>query len=247
MTPSFLRKKLRQTSSAQQQPPHKNPHNNTIVRHSLSLPDLTTPLLDPSSWEEVPPFTFTFPAVHTPASKSDSSSKRTPKGGGVGMVLCRPPKQKQQQDQQGLGTTSPSARASGIGLGNTIQTRNRTPSLVGNEVQFHRPFTPNKVVNPFSGGWKDGDFRMSHASWDRGGTFAEMGMGTRGVRESMPSVISRRKTRKKGAAEKMNIVVAGRKGAGKTRQVDFKKKPGYPHPLGFACRLTFMKIVLSTF
>lgn len=141
------------------------------------------------------------------------------------MVLCRPPKQKQQdQDQQGLGTTSPSARASGIGLGNTIQTRNRTPSLVGNEVQFHRPFTPNKVVNPFSGGWKDGDFRMSHASWDRGGTFAEMGMGTRGVRESMPNVISRRKTRKKGAAEKMNIVVAGRKGAGKTRQVDFKKK-----------------------
>lgn len=164
------------------------------------------------------------------------------------MVLCRPPKQKQQdQDQQGLGTTSPSARTSGIGLGNTIQTRNRTPSLVGNEIQFHRPFTPNKVVNPFSGGWKDGDFRMSHASWDRGGTFAEMGMGTRGVRESMPSVISRRKTRKKGAAEKMNIVVAGRKGAGKTRQVDFKKKPGYPHPLGFACRLTFMKIVLSTF
>lgn len=164
------------------------------------------------------------------------------------MVLCCSPKQKQQhQDQQGLGMTSPSARASGIGLGNTIQTRNRTPSLVGNEVQFHRPFMPNKVVNPFSGGWKDGDFRVSHASWDRGGTFAEMGVGTRGVRESMPSVISRRKTRKKGAAEKMNIVVAGRKGAGKTRQVDFKKRAGISAPLGFVCRLTFMKIVLSTF
>ncbi|OWZ56595.1 septin ring protein [Cryptococcus neoformans 125.91] len=234
MPPSFLRKKLRQTSSAQQQPLRKNPHNNTIVRHSLSLPDLTTPLLDPSSWEEVPPFTFTFPAVHTPDSKSDPSSKRTPKGGGVGMVLCCSPKQKQQhQDQQGLCMTSPSARASGIGLGNTIQTRNRTPSFVGNEVQFHRPFMPNKVVNPFSGGWKDGDFRMSHAVWDRGGTFAEMGVGTRGVRESMPSVISRRKTRKKGAAEKMNIVVAGRKGAGKTRQVDFKKRAGISAPLGF--------------
>lgn len=106
---------------------------------------------------------------------------------------------------------------------------------------------PNKVVNSFSGGWKDGDFRMSHAVWDRGGTFAEMGVGTRGVRESMPSVISRRKTRKKGAAEKMNIVVAGRKGAGKTRQVDFKKRAGISAPLGFVCRLTFMKIVLSTF
>lgn len=223
MPSSFLRKKLRQTSSAQQQPPIRNPHN-TTVRHSLSLPDLTTPLLDPSSWEEVPPFTFTFPAVHTPDSKSDPSSiKRASKGGGgVGMVFCRSPKEQRQQDQQGLDTTRPSARAIGVGIGNTTQTRNRTPSLIENEVQFHRPFKPKMVVNPFPGGWNVGDFRESDAVWDRRGVSAGVGMETRGgVRESMLNVISRRKTRKKGAAEKMNIVVAGGKGVGKTRQVDY--------------------------
>ncbi|EAL22862.1 hypothetical protein CNBB0830 [Cryptococcus deneoformans B-3501A] len=219
MPSSFLRKKLRQTSSAQQQPPIRNPHN-TTVRHSLSLPDLTTPLLDPSSWEEVPPFTFTFPAVHTPDSKSDPSSiKRASKGGGgVGMVFCRSPKEQRQQDQQGLDTTRPSARAIGVGTGNTTQTRNRTPSLIENEVQFHRPFTPKMVVNPFPGGWNVGDFRESDAVWDRRGVSAGVGMGTRG---SMLNAISRRKTRKKGAAEKMNIVVAGGKGVGKTSFINF--------------------------
>lgn len=78
------------------------------------------------------------------------------------------------------------------------------------------------VVNPFPGGWNVGDFRESDAVWDRRGVSAGVGMGTiGGVRGSMLNAISRRKMRKKGAAEKMNIVVAGGKGVGKTRQVDY--------------------------
>ncbi|WVO14094.1 hypothetical protein L204_101722 [Cryptococcus depauperatus] len=160
MPPSFLRKKQPRQQQNSRQQPAKKP-----IRHSLSLPDLTTPLLDPNSWEEVPPFHF----------------------------------------GHGTGTGTESQR--GI--------RNYKPSFIGQDAQFHRPFTPRQVASPGSI-WTDGDFRHSSARWEE----VRAGNATDGanasVRQSMVSVVSRRKTRKKGAAERLNVVVAGGKGVGKT-------------------------------
>ncbi|ODO10961.1 hypothetical protein I350_01560 [Cryptococcus amylolentus CBS 6273] len=185
MPPSFLRKKPRHSNQT------LAPKNPPAIRHSLSLPDLTTPLIDTSSWEEVPPFTFS----------AQGDSPVSPRGPGS--------------------PVSPVCRSSG--------TRNRKPSMVGGrggEVQFHRPFTPKLVINssPHNVSW-GGDFRVSAAQWGRdasgkhAGQAQGQGLGRPDVRQSMASVASRRKSRKKGAAEKMNVVVAGGKGVGKTSQV----------------------------
>ncbi|WVQ71908.1 hypothetical protein IAR50_001450 [Cryptococcus sp. DSM 104548] len=188
MAPSFLRKKPRHSNNQA-----SAPRDTPTIRHSLSLPDLTTPLIDTSSWEEVPPFTFSSAQGNSPVSP-------TPRAAGS--------------------PVSPVCRSSG--------TRNRKPSMVGGhggEVQFHRPFTPKLVINssPHNVFW-GGDFRVSAAQWGRdsatkqGGQAQGLGVGNgrADVRQSMASVVSRRKTRKKGAAEKMNVVVAGGKGVGKT-------------------------------
>ena len=49
MAPLLLRKKK------QAQAPKAEPKSSPPLRHSLSLPDLTTPLLDPASWDDLPP------------------------------------------------------------------------------------------------------------------------------------------------------------------------------------------------
>ncbi|WVQ78629.1 hypothetical protein IAT38_000716 [Cryptococcus sp. DSM 104549] len=191
MPPSFLRKKNRQPSAQPTSP------TSPKLRHSLSLPDLTAPLLDTSSWEEVPLFTFS-----------------------PGPSGAPPPKNQTQVQAQ--------RESVSLGGGGQGRPRNRKPSLVGHEVQFHRPFTPKLVASP-TNGWGDAgdDFRVSATRWGRDGQGGLGGMGGgagwRGsiatrpdVRQSMASVVSRRKRGKKGAVEKLNVVVAGGKGVGKT-------------------------------
>ncbi|RSH93874.1 hypothetical protein EHS25_006525 [Saitozyma podzolica] len=129
------------------------------IRHSLSLPDLTTPLLDPASWEEVPSFlTTTIPAPPSP--------------------------------------------------------HNRKPSLIGGKasIQFHRPFTPWQVVNAGSKGAADtdgtGDFRTSRVrSWGRDSTATDATALAR---------VSVRRRGKSKVPSKLNVVVVGGKGVGKT-------------------------------
>lgn len=131
------------------------------IRHSLSLPDLTTPLLDPASWEEVPSFLTT--TIPVPPS-----------------------------------------------------THNRKPSLVGVKasIQFHRPFTPWQVVNAEAKGAADtdgtGDFRKSRVrTWGRESTATDAAGMARGV--------SVRRRGKSKVPSKLNVVVVGGKGVGKTR------------------------------
>jgi hypothetical protein len=135
------------------------------IRHSLSLPDLTTPLLDPASWEEVPSFLTT--------------------------------------------TISPVPPS----------THNRKPSLVGGKasIQFHRPFTPWQVVNAPAQGAADTagtyDFRTSRVrAWGRDSTATDATGMARGV--------SVRRRGKSKVPSKLNVVVVGGKGVGKTRWAD---------------------------
>lgn len=140
------------------------------VKHALSLPDLTTPLLDPASWVEVPPFAF----ASAPHSSSSADSR---------------------------------AASSSTGrLGRTIQSR--------------RPFSPKLAITPIgitgagaagAGDNGGGDFRISSSSWSA----AEQGIASH--RQSLASTLARLRGRKKAGADKLNILVAGGKGAGKTR------------------------------
>ncbi|RXK41000.1 hypothetical protein M231_01631 [Tremella mesenterica] len=167
--PSLLRRKR---APSQTQPNRPEP----ILRHSLSLPDLTTPLIDPDAWEEFPSF-FSPPTQPngSPVIPSHSNPKET---------------------------------------NSVSNTRGRKPSLIGAAVQFHKPFS-TQTVSP--------DFRNPAARWAResmistttsvpdtaGGRRAEYA-------ERTMSVASRRRGRKAKALTRLNIVVAGGKGVGKT-------------------------------
>ncbi|WVR05435.1 hypothetical protein IAU60_002451 [Kwoniella sp. DSM 27419] len=70
MAPAFLRSK---------KPRPESGHRTPSVRPSLSLPDLTTPLIDPSNWEEVPPFSF---SPQKRAAVSEATSAQGAKGRG---------------------------------------------------------------------------------------------------------------------------------------------------------------------
>jgi hypothetical protein len=130
------------------------------IRHSLSLPDLTMPLLDPASWEELPAFI-------------PSQTERGQAGAG----------------------------------------RNRKPSLIGaaGPPQFHRPFTPWQVVNlPHEKSREmPGDFRTSGLGRWRDST------ATAGTERT----VSMRRRGKSKVPARLNVVVAGGKGVGKTRYV----------------------------
>lgn len=149
------------------------------LSHSLSLPDLTTPLLDPSSWESIPDFPSILPSL--PNSKSTTSVARA--------------------------IFSSSASTS-------VNTRNnRSPSLVGGGVAFHKPFGQWQVVNhPNEMGavptlnYK-GDFRKS--TWT----------ARESVQSFTPSQYGHQvRRRKKGrVAESLNVMIVGGKGVGKTR------------------------------
>ncbi|TYJ58098.1 hypothetical protein B9479_001194 [Cryptococcus floricola] len=84
MPPSFLRKKPRHSNQA---PAPKKP---PAIRHSLSLPDLTTPLIDTSSWEEVPPFTFSSAQGDSPVSPRGPGSPVSPIGRSSGTRNRKP-------------------------------------------------------------------------------------------------------------------------------------------------------------
>ena len=137
------------------------------LQPSLSLADLTTPLLDPVSWEELPSFS---PPVST----------------------------------------------------HPLEPRHRKASLVklgareapGGPILFHRPFTPWQVVNaPQTGklweGKDEPDAFRAGAGQARWGTES-------GVSEASLRGVRKRKGRNK-AAERLNVVVTGGKGVGKTR------------------------------
>ena len=173
MAPLLLRKK----KQAQAQKPE--PKSSPPLRHSLSLPDLTTPLLDPASWEHLPP-----PASPiTPSSPNDQSSSLSP--------------------------------------------RPRKTSIInhGSPVQFHRPFTPwQVVVNPDSPPQDDrapGDFRTSRARWGRESTAngqtqmsSLSSMGGLGVGMGETGWKKRAKSKAMG---RLNVIIVGSKGVGKTR------------------------------
>jgi len=157
MTRSLLRKRR----------PIPSTSKRTSLRPSLSLPDLTTPLLDPASWDDLPFFTPTF---------------------------------------------SPDT---GVG------SKHRQPSLVangdsfGSPVRFHSPFTPWQVVNTFSPDGRERDGSGGFGSDD--GVHRGDGdlRGGRGGMVGMP-MMRRRKTKCRDG-ERLNVVVAGGRGVGKTR------------------------------
>ncbi|WVF71915.1 hypothetical protein IAT40_006725 [Kwoniella sp. CBS 6097] len=244
MTPGFLRKRARPQSN-QQSSSGGHPFN-LNVRPSLSLPDLTTPLLDESSWEEVPPFAFRPKSNHY-----DSTSNPNPT---LNHNKFRPRTSTSPTHRNGHVTVnananaiegtaapeSPATTAAGQ-LYTRNRNRNRKPSLIGDTEQqppqFHRPFTPKMIISPLSPADRererdrDLNFRISTAQWSNNGAGGFFNSGVpsmmpggvpggpdnaKAFRETMMNMISRRKGRKKGVTGKLNLVVAGGKGVGKT-------------------------------
>lgn len=203
---SFLRKKKypSQKDAAQPQVPASSSGSSSKpttqqLRPSLSLPDLTTPLIDPGQWEEIP--SFAVPSLPT--------------------------------DPNGRGHRKPSLVA-------------RKDPKTGSPVGFHRPFTPLLVRGPKTeredegntggsggeggvrGSKGGGDFRVSRSGWAE----AASGGGERMSTATGESVLNRGKSRSRGQTEgkgigkgkgkgrgmeRMNVVVVGGKGVGKTR------------------------------
>ncbi|WVQ98997.1 hypothetical protein IAU59_006129 [Kwoniella sp. CBS 9459] len=232
MTPGFLRKRARPQSSQQ-----SSTHHPLGVRPSLSLPDLTTPLLDGSSWEEVPPFAFRpkFDSSSDPSSfprhKSRLRTSTSP--------IHRSTSHNVSDNGNGATTALGTAATATTTAAGYTRNRNRRPSLIGETqqqpTQFHRPFTPKMILSPLSPGDrerdKDMNFRISRAQWNSNapnGFLHSSGVPSmmpgvpggpddaKAFRETMMSMISRRKGRKKGVTGKLNLVVAGGKGVGKT-------------------------------
>ena len=165
MAPSLLRKR-------RQQPTSPRETDSPRLRPSLSLPDLTTPLLDPESWEEIPPLT----AFTNMIDQSGSFANITP-------------------------------------------TRHRKPSLVNHStpIQFHRPFTPAQRVNtdhsPETNHQDRPDFRTRRAEWGRKETLEV------DRHRLMGSAGGWRKKGKGKMMSRLNIVIVGAKGCGKSRSV----------------------------
>ncbi|OCF36379.1 hypothetical protein I316_01626 [Kwoniella heveanensis BCC8398] len=272
MTPGFLLRKRARPQSSQQSSsasPGSGGHPfNLNVRPSLSLPDLTTPLLDgsSSSWEEVPPFAFRPKSDHYEYNLTSHSQqlshnhnhKLRPRISTS--PTHRTPNNLNDHANATDGTLTATATAhtdTRARNKNRNKNRNRKPSLIGagsggeanqqQPPQFHRPFTPKMIISPLSPGdrdRKDLSFRISTAQWSNnnngnnhnpnGGGGYQYGFLNSGVpsmapggvpggpdnakafRETMMSMISRRKGRKKGVTGKLNLVVAGGKGVGKT-------------------------------
>ncbi|WWC89833.1 uncharacterized protein L201_004761 [Kwoniella dendrophila CBS 6074] len=226
MAPSFLRKRERPQSSS----PNDGDGTSKTIRPSLSLPDLTTPLLDISSFEEVPPFKF---APKQPQHSNPSALSP-------------------------VSPTSPIMTTEGKRMSSYSYTgaNGRKPSLMRNShrnydhddgkeelTQFHRPFTP-KMINNALPPSSSNDFRQSKIGWSSDHPFSQPFISspqlqpqglpptswnsqrptsaisgqTNGAHNcsSIHRVISRRKGKKKGTTGKLNIVVVGGKDVGKT-------------------------------
>ena len=237
----FLRKKRRSTVSVT---------TRSELGHSLSLPDLTTPLIDEASWEELPAFAKVLPSMSNTIGKSQGKHHT------LGIVTSLASAQS-QTEFGALGYSSP-ARVSGTHIAprqsatvsgpvtitpsapaiTSSPSRNRSPSLIsakgaGSPIAFHRPFRGDNVFSPpltappvpsytFPHG---ADFRKSAAGWSvhGHGQAGEMeGDGFSTIGSVRPHSMSGRRKRGKGKAvqERLNVIIAGGRGAGKTRYVD---------------------------
>ena len=202
---SLLRKKRQTTIIHDPLKPtsHAKVNGKLDLRHSLSLPDLTTPLLDPSSWEEIPEFP-------TPLSIPSIPNQRT---------------------------STPYSPFTGT---NNKVSRNRSPSLIGSRspdgtpgngaVAFHKPFGSWQVLHheqpipvvPVNTVYR-GDFRKS--AWssnyketqDGSRTGAEAYHLHMGQSGGQGSYQARRRKKGRVVEEKLNVMVVGGKGVGKTR------------------------------
>lgn len=174
------------------------------LQHSLSLPDLTTPLLDPSSWESIPDFPGSIPSL--PNAKSANGSSRS----------LWPP----------TGIAAAGAAGDHVYAQAATGPRGRSPSLVsggpGSPVAFHKPFSRWQVVNEEAGPVPPlqyrGDFRKSAWSRDSGqgaGSVYPRSYQTAGL--GMGAGHQARRRKKGRVAERLNVMVVGGKGVGKTR------------------------------
>ncbi|WRT67407.1 uncharacterized protein IL334_004378 [Kwoniella shivajii] len=202
MAPSFLRKRGRPESQS-------IPNHDQVIRQALSLPDLTTPLLDISSWEEVPPFTFTLKKNHNQTSESDSAPSGNKdkemsyrgRGKKPSLVGGNP------KDIQFRRPFTPMMITPTSNSTYNTSPRDFRQSIFswGNEEQKHNP--PSSWSSPTQPG--SGLGSGSSGSNSRPGSGGD-------VRDSLHRVISRRKGRKKGTVGQLNIVIVGGKNVGKT-------------------------------
>nr|XP_019042518.1 hypothetical protein I302_09127 [Kwoniella bestiolae CBS 10118]OCF21448.1 hypothetical protein I302_09127 [Kwoniella bestiolae CBS 10118] len=212
MAPSFLRKRARPQSVSPTD-------SGKVVRPSLSLPDLTTPLLDISSWEEVPPFKL---------------SPKHPQSQGTD----------QDHNQNRMSFRSRGKKPSLVS-GDTQFHRPFTPKLVNSpttqeiygivDINFDRGAGVDADKNDFRKskiGWSsDHPFsqpiNLPPTSWNNttgyrpasnlsSPSLSQDGHAGVGHRDSLHRVMSRRKNRKKGTVGKLNFVVVGGQGVGKT-------------------------------
>lgn len=245
----FLRKKRRSTVGAPMR---------SELGHSLSLPDLTTPLIDEASWEELPAFAKFIPQLSNTIGKGNGA---TVKQHTIGIVTADHPVQNAYANDDFAAPTSTLPRVSSVSrepitprqsatighgavAGTTPYTyaspsRNRSPSLIsakggpGSPIAFHRPFRGDNVFSPpqtappvpgYGHGFPHGaDFRKSAAGWSMHGRgIGEEGDGYSTIGSVRPhSMAPGRKKRGKGKVvqERLNVVVAGGRGSGKTRCV----------------------------
>lgn len=179
--PSILRRRKSQQKITRESP----------LRPSLSLPDITSPLLDTATWEwdEVPDL------IRSAAAYTN---------------------------------TTP---------------RNRAPSLIRDKaganspVQFHRPFTPWQIVDASSPAPKSS---TSTGVMSGKGDFRDMNKWRASAVSSVArGVDGKKRARGRGKVlESLNVVVAGGKGAGKTRCAahSFRLAPGRVTLTGQLCK-----------
>ncbi|ORX33805.1 Septin-domain-containing protein [Kockovaella imperatae] len=212
---SLLRKRLtasRSTSSNQDDPSN--------LRPSLSLPDLTTPLLDPESWEELPSFTYESTLreqkQNVPLSASRQEGEQQGSGAGAGDGDGA------EAEARGGGST-PKASASARGW-------RRKTSLVGAQgptpPQFHKPFSPWQIVPRVDVPSRDSDsssitqdFRTSRARWGTDTIISTANISASGQTSGLDGLRGRRRGKMK-TAPRLNVVVVGGKGSGKTSLID---------------------------
>ncbi|ORY29964.1 hypothetical protein BCR39DRAFT_494923 [Naematelia encephala] len=234
MTGSFLRKKrpLPRISSSSR-------NTSKTLQHSLSLPDLTTPLLDPASWEELPQFSgihlalpnhpppLSHPPLPLPLPLPHPHSPPPPE---LLYHHSPPPPPPPPPVVPSSSSTPPP-----LALSSSPETRNRAPTSInrdkeghghGSPVQFHRPFTPWQVVNhphPQSspeqsrGAREMMDFRISQARWGRErDSFVTQGS----VRGGQDRGWKSRRRGKSRVLQALNVIVVGGKRVGKTSLID---------------------------
>ena len=176
--------------------------DDSTLRHSLSLPDLTTPLLNPESWEELPSFAFNpiSGQTHTtPVSRGRKASLLGSPGGAGGTPQFHRPFTPWQLVAK---PEAPTDFGPGYG-GSAVKAGDGSPTA-------RRGATVLSASQLSGGGSEDNvDFRVSRARWGR-----DIGGGRT---SSMSGDGWKRKRGKGKVTRRLNVVVVGPKGVGKTR------------------------------